>query len=154
MERFLHSLSIWWRSERLLAEQQLRLSARRIQFNVLALLVALCGVAMLSVAGFFALAPHWGNALAALAVGGIDLLLAVAVLNYASSLQLSEVDMVKEVRDMALNDMEEEVALAQSEIEGIMNEVRGFFHNPVQTLLPGAISPLVSAITRGLSGRK
>jgi len=155
MERFVRSLRIFWRSERLLAEQDFRLGAQRIQFNALAALVAVFGLVMLSIAVFHALVPFWGEALAALAVGGTDLVLAAALAAYARSLQPpAEVGMVREMRDMALGDIEEEVALAEAELASLKEGVEKFLVNPVDALLPGVIGPLLGAVARGLASAK
>jgi hypothetical protein len=155
MERFLHSFKILWRSERLLAEHQFRLRALRVQFNALAALVGISGLVMLSVAAFYALVPYWGHALAALTVSGADLVLAAGLAAYARSLQPSaEIEMVKEVRDMAMSDIEEDVALAEAELEALRNGALKFFRSPVDALLPSAIGPLLGAVARGLKSAK
>lgn len=110
---------------------------------------------MLSLAVFFVLAPYWGQALAALTVGGIDLVLAVVLVIYAGSLKpTGETEMVKEVRNMALSDIEEEIALAETEFVAPKDDVHKFIRNPLDTLLPVAIAPLLSAVIGGLGSAK
>ena len=58
MEHLMRSLNVLWRSERLLAEYQLKQASQRIQLNALAALVAVFGLVMLSVAMFFAIVPY------------------------------------------------------------------------------------------------
>lgn len=155
MERFVRSLRILWRSERLLAEQDFRLGAQRIQFNALAGLVGLFGLVMLSLAVFYALVPYWGDALAALAVGLGDVALAAGLTAYARSLHHpAEIDMVREMRDIALGDLEEEMALAEEEIASMKADVKKFVASPVDALLPGLVGPLVGAVARGLAAAK
>lgn len=129
--------------------------AETTQFNALAGLVAIFGLIMLSLAVFFVLAPYWGQALAALTVGGIDLVLAVVLVIYAGSLKpTGETEMVKEVRNMALSDIEEEIALAETEFVAPKDDVHKFIRNPLDTLLPVAIAPLLSAVIGGLGSAK
>jgi hypothetical protein len=155
MERFIRSLRIFWRSERLLAEQDLRLGAQRIQLNALAGLVAVFGLVMLSIAVFHALVPYWGQALAALAVAGIDLVLAAVLAALARSLRPpAETAMVREMRDMALGDIEEEVALVEAELVSVKDDIQKFVANPVDALLPGVVGPLLGAVARGLASAK
>ena len=155
MEHLVRSLKLAWRSERILRQNELRLAMQKIQFNALAGLVALFGLVMLSLAVFFALVPYWGQALSALTVGGVDVVLAIVLIAYAGSLKPpAEVEIVKEVRDMALGDVEEELALAVAEIISLKDEVHRFVRNPLDTLLPVAIGPLIGAVTRGLGGAK
>jgi len=155
MERFLQSFRILWRSERLITEHQFRLGVQRVQFNALSALVAFFGLVMLNVSAFYALVPYSGHALAALMVGGPDLVLAAALTAYARTLKPpAEVEMVKEMRDMAGNDIKKEVALVEAEIGVLTDDARKFLRNPVDMLLPGAIGPLLGAVTRGLGSSK
>lgn len=155
MERIVHSLKVLWRTEQLLTRNEFRLLTQKLQFNALAGLVTVFGLVMLSLAAFFVLVPYSGNALAALAVGGADLVLAAALLGYARSLKPApEVEMVREMRDLALGDIEEEVASAEAELVALKDDVRGFIRNPVDALLPGAIGPLLGAVARGLASTK
>ena len=123
--------------------------------NLLAGVVALFALVMLSLALFFTLAPYWGNALSALAVAGVELAVAVVLIIYAGSLTPpAELEMVREMRDMALEDLEEEVSLAQEELVSLRQEIHRFIRNPVDTLLPALIGPILSAVTRALSAAK
>ncbi|MGD9296881.1 MAG: phage holin family protein [Chromatiales bacterium] len=154
MERFVHSLRILWRTDRLLTQNEIRLLSKKLQLNALAGLVALFGLAMLSLAIFFALVPYWGESLAALAVGGADILLAALLIGYARSIKPApEVEMIREMREVALNDLKDEVALADAELMALKDEVRSFLRNPVESILPAAIGPLLVAITRALKSR-
>ena len=154
MERLIHSLRILWRTDRLLTQNEIRLLSKKLQLNALAGLVALFGLAMLSLAIFFALVPYWGESLAALAVGGADILLAALLIGYARSIKPApEVEMIREMREVALNDLKDEVALADAELMALKDEVRSFLRNPVESILPAAIGPLLVAITRALKSR-
>ena len=96
------------------------------------------------------------GALAALAVAGIDLIIVVVLFGIARLMKPApEVAMVREMRDVALEGIREEAALAESEINNIANDIRSFVRNPFESLLPAIISPLLGAVTRGLhSSRK
>jgi len=58
------------------------------------------------------------------------------------------------VRDMALSDMEHELALADAELKSLKQEVQRFVRNPVDALLPGIIGPLLSGAAKGLKTKK
>jgi hypothetical protein len=155
MERFVRSLRVLWRSERVLTEHQFELKAQQLQLVALAALIAVFGLVMIGVASFFALAPYWGNALAALAVGGIDLVLAAGLVAYATSRRPSaEIEMVKEVRDMALSDVQAEVAEVDAELVAMKEDVRRLVRNPIDVLLPAGMAPLMGAVVRGLRTAK
>lgn len=155
MEHLVRSLKLAWRAERLLRQNEFRLGTQKLQFNALAGLVAIFGLVMLSLAVFFALVPYWGQALAALTAGGIDLVLAMVLVIYAGSLKPNaEIEMVKEVRNMALSDIKEEIALAETEFVAPKDDVHKFIRNPLDTLLPAAIAPLLSAVISGFGAAK
>ena len=155
MEHIVRSLKTVWRTERILGKNEFRLMVKKLQLNLLAGVVALFGLVMLSLALFFTLVPHWGHALSALAVGGLELVIAVVLIIYSGSLSSPvEMEMVREMRDMALQDVEEEVALAQAELVSLKQELHRFIRNPVDSLLPSLIGPLLSAVTRALAANK
>ena len=155
MERLVHSLKVFWRAERLLKVNELRLTIQKVELTAAAALVALFGLVMLSLAAFFALVPYMGQALAALTIAGIDLVLALVLILRARSLKpAAEEEMVKEVRDMALGEIEQEMALAQEEWDDLKADVKRIVHNPMETLLPSAIGPLLRSIAKGMANRK
>ena len=151
MDHFIRSLKVFWRSERLIKENELRLAIKKTTINGLAGLVAIFGLVMLSLSVFFALVPYLGNALAALTVGGTDIFLAGALVTYAGSLKPApETQMVKDMRDMAIGDMEKELAKAEAELAALRTEARKFVRNPIEAILPVAIAPLVGAVAKGV----
>lgn len=154
MERIIHSLKVFWRAERLLRSNEVELSIKKVMLAAGAGLVGLFGLIMLSVAVFFALAPIWGEALAALSIAGVDFVLALLMIMWARSMKPApEAKMVQEVREMALSDIEHEIALADAELIALKNEVQGFVRNPVDALLPSVIGPLVSGAAKGLKAK-
>lgn len=50
-------------------------------------------------------------------------------------------------------DLEAEAAMVEAEVVGLRDEVRRFLRNPLDTLLPGGIGPLLRVVT-GRSGKK
>ena len=155
MEHLVRSLKMVWRSERLLRENEVRLTLQKIQLNALAGLVGIFGLVMVSLAVFFALVPHLDHSLAALSVGGIDLVLAILLIVWAGTLKPApEVELVKEVRDMAMADVEEELSLAEAEVIALRDDVHAFIRNPLDSLLPGAIGPLLGVVGRGIASSK
>ena len=108
-----------------------------------------------SFAIFFALAPFWGNALAALALAVANFVLAMLLLWRARSLRPgTEVAMVEHVRDMAAADLDAEVAQIDAELRALKQDAMRFVRNPVDVLLPGLVGPLLGAVTKGLRSKK
>lgn len=155
MERFTHSLKILWRTERLITERQLQLATQRVQFNALAALAAFFGLIMVSLGAYFALVPSLGQPGAAFAVGCADFAVAALLFLYSKSLQPApEIAMVREMRDMALSDLQEEVSIAQAELMAVQKEVRSFIRHPVDALMPEGLGSLVNGAVRFLNRSK
>ena len=62
--------------------------------------------------------------------------------------------MIEEVRDLALEDIEHELSLADTEVKALKGEIKRFVRNPVDALPPGMIGPLLSGAAKGLKSRK
>ena len=155
MERFTHSTKVLWRSERLLLGNEVRQGTQKFGFTALAGLVAVFGLAMLGVAFFFALVPYVGYALAALIVGAVDFLIAAVLIAVSRAVKPSpEVEMIREMRNMALNDIEDEVARTEADIVAFKDGVTRFVRNPLEAIIPGAMGPLLGALTRGVTHHK
>ncbi len=125
MERIVQYLKVFWRSERLIRQNELGLLTRKILINGMAGLIAIFGLVMVSPAAFFVLAQNWGQPLAALAIGCVDLLLSVILIMYAGSLKpATEVQMIKEMRDMALTNISDEAGRVESELHKMKKDVQ------------------------------
>lgn len=155
MENLTRSLKVLWRSERLIRKNELQINSAKIQANALAGLVAIFGLVMLSLAVFFALVPHLGQALAAAAVGIADLVLTAMLVAYARSLKPPpELEMIHEMRDFAISDIQSQVDEAEAELVTLKNDVQKFVKNPVDALLPAMIGPLLSGAARSMKSKK
>ena len=66
--------------------------------------------------------------------------------------------MVKEMRDLPLDEpldeIEEAVARAEAELAELKDDVHKYISNPVDALLPAAIGSIMSAVARGLGTGK
>jgi hypothetical protein len=155
MERIAQNLRLFWRSERLIRRNELRLNIKKVQLTAIAAFVAIFGLVMLSLAAFFALEPLWGRAMSALAVAGFDLALAILLIVVAGGLKpAAEVEMVREARDLALANVEQEVALASAELQALRKDIRHFVRHPLESLLPGMIAPIIRELADGLKAKK
>lgn len=155
MEHFIRSCKVFWRSERLLKQNDFRLATQKITLHALAGFVALIGLAMLSLSLFFALVPSMGQSLATLAVCGVDFALVGILMGYAKTLKPApEIELVREMRDMALASMEEEISHAEKEFKSFKKDVQKIVKNPADVLLPMAAGPLLNAAVRGLKATR
>lgn len=138
---------VLWRAERLIGEIRLRRILRQSGLFAFAGLIASFGLAMLNVAAYFALAPIWGNALAMLAVGVADLIIAgIFVLIAINPGSNAELELAAELRDHALEGLETEAKATADRVTGIVT-------GPL-SMAGGATSLLLSLLTGFLRGRR
>ena len=162
MSRLSRNLKLFLRSERVLAETQFNLVSRKAGLMVGAMIAGLLALAMANVAGFFALEPSLGAPGAASVVALIDAVIAGLLAAVAISLQPGrEEDVVREVRDMALDDIaadlegvQQRLAQVGDNVERVGTSVARFVQDPLDTLLPHLVVPTVSAITSIAKSRK
>ena len=83
-DAILHDLRLLWKSEALIVNVWVNLALRRGTLLLLASLIGAFGLAMLNLAGFYALQPSWGVVDAAAIVGVADIILAGALAVVAS----------------------------------------------------------------------
>lgn len=151
MKRIARSIKVLWRAESLLGT--IRLSGMAKKAGVLAFTgcIGIFGIAMLDLAAFFALTPRFGEAGAALIVGLVDIALAVAGIVVAQSIKPGvEADMVIEMRDMALADLEAEVAMLEDSVGRARKEITDLVRHPLASLAPGLLVPALRSVISSL----
>src|SRR5208282_4462753 len=100
IDNVLRNLRVLWRAESIVAEIRLHVIAARSGLRAFAGLIALFGLAMLNLAGYFALARWWEPVWAASAVAVVDFAVAgVLVLVAAQMKPGRELDLAVEVRN-------------------------------------------------------
>ena len=154
MQRITHSLKQLWHAERILRKQEMRAAMQKTLLLLFAALVLLMGLVMLELAAFFALIPRLGRPWAAVAVTGINVVIALVLMLRARTLKPpAETELVQEARDMAMDDLEDEASRLADDIASLRRDFERFVHHPADALLP-AIGPLVAAISRGVTAVK
>ncbi len=162
MQPIVRNLRILLRAEFLLAGVRARIAGQKIGLFAFAILIGVFALGMLNLAGYFALEPSQGRVHAALIVAGVDLLIAGAAAGLAGRLRPGpEVEMVQEVRQMALSEIEAEVESFQEELRSLRNEIKeaketltSFAKNPLDALGPSFLVPLLSTLTSLLRAGK
>ena len=151
MKRIARSLHNLWRAESLLGTIRLAGLMKKAGLVGFAVLVAVFGVAMLDVAAYFALVPRWGQSGAALAVGLGNFVVALALLAIAQSVKPgAETDMLIEVRDMALADLEAEVAAMEDVVTRARKDLHEIVRHPFSSLAPGVLLPVLRSVVGSL----
>jgi hypothetical protein len=151
LHRLFRHLRILWRVEATIAEARLHLTVRRSVLYAVAGLIAVFGLGMLNVAVFFAFASHWGPIWAAMFAAGGDFVLAIAVAALAfGTKSAAHVNNAIELRQTALDGIDAEFSGLQEPFAWLGRATR----YPIDTALPAAIVPLLTAIIRTLRKSK
>jgi hypothetical protein len=161
VERLVKHARVLWRAESILTEIRLRRMMTRTGLLAAAALIAAFGLAMLNVAGFFWLEPGWGPAGAACWVGGADFVIALVLLLVALRAPAGrEMELALEVRQAALDGLEDDARLLQAELLSLKDEtlrmrdsLLGLVKHPLEAALTGLVVPLAGALLKG-SGKK
>lgn len=155
MKKLAQSFSILWRAERMLAEARLRRTWRSAIYMGVAGIFVLMSLVMLNVSGFFWLSRVVGTSQSAFSIAIADLALAIAFLFTARNAKEDKNEtLIKELRDTALSEIEQEAASANQQLMQICDDVRGmnvavarFKDNPVNTIAPHLLVPAIKSFT-------
>lgn len=156
MQRVVRSMRILWRAQWLLASLGLRDVLKAVAMFAFAAIIAAFGLAMLNVGAFFALQQVWGVVGSALAVAGIDLVVACALVVAAvvvagkAGKSGTETSMLQEVRDMALQDLGSELTEVEGRVTRFASELRTTLHHPFNSVLPGVLTTLLKSLVSAL----
>lgn len=162
MSRTTRNLQLLLRSEGVLVEMRARLVSRKLALLSGAGMLCFLAFAMLNVSGYFALEPRLGAANAALVVALCDAVLGTILAVVAMLLQQGpEADMVREVRDMAVEELGTELEGVQGRlmemregVDAVRANVASFVASPLDGLLPRLIAPALTALTAVAKARK
>jgi hypothetical protein len=138
------------RANSAIADIHARLLLTRSGLTGFAALIGAFGLLMLGLAGFFALESVWGRIWAAAAVGGVNCLVALALIFMASRLKPGrELELAREVHKSALEAL---IAEGRS-IETEITSFKQAFRHPLDSVLPGLIVPLATVLIKALQKR-
>lgn len=149
MNRISRNISIILRAERAIARRRMALFRTQTGMMIAAGLMVGIAVVMLNVAGFFALNATYSPQSSALIVAAANLVLAglLALMASRSSIE-AELEPVTEVRDLAIQDLEAEFDGIAQEASHLANDVRRIARDPIGTVLPAMIGPLIAGAIR------
>ncbi len=146
MSRISRNISIILRAERLIAQRQVAVAAKRTGIYAAAGLAVGLAVIMLNVAGFFWLSATLSKPLSAVIIAGANLALALILTLVANSMRAeTDTSAAVELRDMALHDIETELRDNLSEAR---NTVTGIGRDPLGVLTPEIVSALLRTLIR------
>ena len=151
MNRISRSVSLIIRSERLMAERRMAVIGKQAGLLAFGILVAGIGVVMLTASAYLALAEWLSPPLAALIVSLVDFALAGALVMIVSKQSAEdEIKPVLELRDMAMDDLDQEFHIATQEVRAVIDGVRALGQNPMGLGNVGMIAPLITALLKAL----
>ncbi len=159
---FVRDLRLLQKTDSLIGRIWLKFMARRLGLFAFAGLIAVFGLAMTDVAGFYALqaslGPVWAAALIAI---GDFVLAAIVMLMGGSSEPGPEIDLAFDVRKMAIEaiqadarDLKVTVDALGQEIREAKDSIAGFVHNPLDAAVQKLLIPAAMSIIRGLHSKK
>ena len=162
MNDLVRDLQVLWKADSLIGRIWLNVIARRFTLYVFAALVAVFGVGMANVAGFYGLQPSWGSVWAAAIVAIIDFVLAAIVLLFGSKVQPgTELELALEVRKMAMASLQSDSADIKLAVDSLRQDIRqtkdsiaGFVHDPLSAAAERLLVPAAVSLLRGLRPKK
>lgn len=157
IEDLIHDLQLLQKADSLIARIWLNVLARRLGLFVFAGLIAVFGLGMTNVAGFYALQAAIGPVWAAAIVAAVDFMLAAIVMLVSKNAKPgSEIDVAFDVRKMAVEAVRADARNLKTTIDAFGQDIRDakdsiarFVHDPLDTavqklLIPAAVSLITS----------
>lgn len=162
IDNIVRDLQVLGKADSLIGRIWLNVMARRFGLFALAGLVAVFGLGMANVAGFFGLRPSWGPVWSAAIVAFADLILAVIIVFLGRSIHPGpEIELAFDVRKMAVEairadsqNLKDTVGLLGQQISQTRDAITGFIQNPVNTAAEHLLVPAALSILRGLRAKK
>jgi hypothetical protein len=141
MEALIAKMRLLAKAEVILVRLHLRRAVRQVSFVLVAALFGLMALAMLNVAFYLFLAPRIDPALAALAVAGLDTLLAVVAVVAASRLELGpEAEDAASIRDVASRELAADAERVRAQLDDLGQDIKQIRSVVTGIVQPGGIS--------------
>jgi hypothetical protein len=161
IDHLFRDLQVLQKADFLIGRIWLGVLVRRLGLSMLAALVAVFGLGMANVAGFYALQAPVGSVGAAAIVAIADLLIAAVILLVGSQIRPGpEMDLAFEVRKMAVDTLQADAREAKAAVDAVGQELRNarasvaaFVHNPLDTAAHKLLVPVALSVLKGLRSR-
>ena len=162
IDDLVRDLQLLRKADSLIGRIWLKVIARRFGLFIFAGLIAVFGLGMANVAGFYALQASLGSVWAAAIVAIGDFVLAAIVILIARSSEPGpEIELALDVRKMAIDAIQADARDLKLTIDALGQEVRdakdaiaGFVHNPLDAATHKLLIPAAISIIRGLRSKK
>ncbi len=162
MDDLMRDLQVLWKADSLIGRIWLNVLARRLALSVFAALIAVFGLGMANIAGFYGLQPAYGFVWSAAIVAVIDFVLAALVVWLASRAQPgTELELALEVRKMAMASLLSDTADVRLAVDSIRQDIQqtrdsiaGFVQNPLNAAAERLLVPAALSLLKGLRSKK
>jgi hypothetical protein len=147
VENVARHLRVLLRADAIIADIQFRSRASQAAYGSAAMLVALFGLVMFGIAGFFALRVIWGPAWAAACIGAIFVVIALILSLIGNAKKPGrELDLAMDVHKAALDALVNEAKSAGDDF----SSTASFMKHPLDSALPSLVVPLASILLKTL----
>jgi hypothetical protein len=162
MDNIVRDLQVLGKADSLIGRIWLNVMARRFGLFALAGLVAVFGLGMANVAGFYGLQQSWGPVWAAAIVAVADLIIALVIVLLGRSIRPGpEIELAFDVRKMAIEAIQADARDIKDTVDSLGQQIRqtkdtiaGFVHRPLDTAAEHILIPAVLSIVRSLRSKK
>ena len=143
-ENVVKHLRVLWRTDRIIADIKMRHMLVGLGLRAFAALIAVFGLLMLELSAYFALVQIWSAITAAAVLGAVNFLIAAILFVIAGRPPSGrELELATEIHGSS-------VEALQIEARALQSQVSGAIHNPLNSVLPLLIVPLITIIIKSL----
>ena len=143
-ENVVKHLRVLWRTDRIIADIKLRHMLVGLGLRAFAALIAAFGLLMLELSAYFALVQIWSAITAAAVLGAVNFLIAAILFVIAGRAPGGrELELANEIHGSSVDAL-------QIEARALQSQVSGAIHNPLNSVLPLLIVPLITIIIKSL----
>ena len=162
IDNLIRDLQVLRKADFLIGKIWVGVLARRFGLFAFAGLIAVFGLGMANVAGFYALqvsaGPIWGAAIVAV----VDLVIAAIVLQVAANARPGpEIELAFDVRKMAIDAIQGDTRDLKLTVDALGQEIRevkanivGFAHNPLDVAAQKLLVPAALSIIKGMRSKR
>lgn len=162
IDNLVRDLQVLWKADALIGKTWLNILARRFGWFAFAGLIAVFGLGMADVAGFYGLQPSLGPVWAAALVAAADFVLAAfAILLGRNAKPGPEIELALDVRRMAIQSLGTDTRDLKAAVDALGQDIRqtkdtiaGFVQNPLNVAADKLLVPAALSIIRGLRSKK
>ncbi len=162
IDHLFRDLQVLHKADFLIGRIWLNVLVRRLGFFAFAALIAVFGLGMANVAGFYAFQAALGAVWAATVVAAVDLLIAAIVLLVGSNARPGpEIDVAFEVRKMAVEaiqadsrDLKHAIEAVSQEMKDVRANITQLVRNPLDVAAQKLLIPAALSILKGFRSRK